>query len=78
MNITHIWANSPFKIVALSPQEQRVLDHMVKGDCCKTSAHIMGITIATVKQYRSQMFQKLKARNAPHAVAIALRMGLTD
>ena len=61
MNINFIWSNSTFKVLTLSPQEQRVLDHMVKGDCCKTSAHKMGITTGTVKQYRTNLFRKVKA-----------------
>lgn len=60
----------------LTDREMEVLRQMVDGQSCKANGRSLDLAEATVKVHRKAIMKKIGARNAPHAVAIALRTGL--
>jgi LuxR family transcriptional activator of conjugal transfer of Ti plasmids len=61
---------------ALKPLERQVLELMADGKNIEDTAQILRLSFGTVKNYRSNLQQKLEAQTGPHAVAIAFRTGL--
>jgi two-component system response regulator DesR len=61
---------------ALKPLERQVLELMADGKNIQDTAQILRLRIGTVKNYRSNLQQKLEAQTGAHAVAIAFRTGL--
>jgi two-component system response regulator DevR len=59
---------------ALSPQERRILEHVVEGKTNKQIAAAMGISDKTVKNYLSNAFQKLQVTRRSHAAVLFSRM----
>src|SRR4051794_776220 len=59
---------------ALSPQERRILEHVVEGKTNKQIAVAMGISDKTVKNYLSNAFQKLQVTRRSHAAVLFSRM----
>ncbi|GLZ78361.1 hypothetical protein Afil01_31680 [Actinorhabdospora filicis] len=65
-------------IAALTEAQRRVLKLLAEG---LTKAEIgaeMGVGESTVKSHTAEVYRALRARNAPDAVAIALRTGLLN
>jgi two-component system, NarL family, response regulator DevR len=58
---------------ALSPQERRILEHVVEGKTNKQIAAAMGISDKTVKNYLSNAFQKLRVKRRSQAAALFSR-----
>jgi len=58
----------------LSPQERRVLTHVVEGKTNKQIAATLGLSDKTVKNYLSNAFQKLQVTRRSHAAVIFSRM----
>ncbi|MDB5864798.1 MAG: devR [Betaproteobacteria bacterium] len=52
---------------ALSPQEKRVLAHVVEGKTNKEIAIALGLSDKTIKNYLSNAFQKLQVNRRSHA-----------
>ncbi len=59
-------------IEKLTPRERQVLELVVAGKLNKTIADVLGISIKTVELHRSNLMQKLGARNVAEVIRIAL------
>ena len=60
----------------LTKQELLVLEDLASGLSARQSGSRRFLATETVKTYRKRIFAKLAARNAPHAVRIAMRLGM--
>ena len=58
----------------LSPQERRVLTHVVEGKTNKQIALALGLSDKTVKNYLSNAFQKLHVTRRSHAAVLFSRL----
>jgi two-component system response regulator DevR len=58
----------------LSPQERRVLAHVVEGKTNKQIAIALGLSDKTVKNYLSNAFQKLQVTRRSHAAVVYTRL----
>ena len=58
----------------LSPQERRVLTHVVEGKTNKQIAAALGLSHKTVKNYLSNAFQKLHVTRRSHAAVLFSRI----
>jgi two-component system response regulator DevR len=58
----------------LSPQERRVLSHVVEGKTNKQIAAALGLSDKTVKNYLSNAFQKLQVTRRSHAAVLYSRL----
>jgi two-component system, NarL family, response regulator DevR len=58
----------------LSPQERRVLTHVVEGKTNKQIAAALGLSDKTVKNYLSNAFQKLQVTRRSHAAVLFSRL----
>jgi two-component system, NarL family, response regulator DevR len=58
----------------LSPQERRVLAHVVEGKTNKQIAIALGLSDKTVKNYLSNAFQKLQVNRRSHAAVVYARL----
>ena len=56
---------------ALSYRERQILDHISKGYTNKEIADRLGLTVATIKVYLTQLFRKMGVRNRLQAVIAA-------
>lgn len=61
----------------LTPRETDVLRLLALGQCNKSIARQLEITVGTVKSYLRAIFNKLQAGSRTEAVGIAARLGLT-
>ncbi len=59
----------------LTPRERDVFDRLVKGQANKMAAHELGISPRTVEIHRSNIMDKLQARNLSDLVRTALAAG---
>jgi DNA-binding CsgD family transcriptional regulator len=62
----------------LSKREMTVLCFIAQGETSETIGEQLGISKRTVEVYRTRIMQKLNARTAPHAVAIAYECGILE
>lgn len=62
--------------IRLSKREHQVLASMTEGLQSKNIAHRLSISLRTVDMHRANIFTKLSAKNATHAVAIARQLDL--
>jgi len=60
----------------LTDRERQVLNHIADGQSLSEIAGALYISASTVKQHACNVYVKLGARNAAHAVAIASRAGI--
>jgi len=60
----------------LAPAEVRALQLAADGESCGSSARLLGLALATLKNQRHSACLKLGADNTCHAVAQAIRRGL--
>jgi DNA-binding NarL/FixJ family response regulator len=58
----------------LSPQERRVLAHVVEGKTNKQIAAALGLSDKTIKNYLSNAFQKLHVTRRSHAAVLFSRL----
>lgn len=63
---------------ALTARETEVLRLVARGDCNKTIARRLDISVGTVKTHVKAIMCKLDADSRTHAVTIASRRGLVD
>lgn len=61
---------------ALEPIEVRILTLLAAGRTHSAIAHQIGASTDTVSWRLSRLYGRIGARNATHAVAIAIRTGL--
>lgn len=61
---------------SLSAKEIKTLQCAAEGLGNKATALRIGVSVETVKDYRSAAFVKMDARNVTHAVALAVAMGI--
>ncbi|WP_300616228.1 response regulator [Dokdonella sp.] len=69
---TAVSAANAAAIEKLTPRERQVLELVVAGKLNKTIADVLGISIKTVELHRSNLMQKLGARNVAEVIRIAL------
>lgn len=62
-------------IEALTPRQAEVLQLISQGEDSHTIGEHLHISPYTVKFTLKEVYRRLSAHNAPHAVAIALRQG---
>lgn len=60
---------------ALTVREQEVLNHLSQGLTTKQVALSLGLSLSSIKRYRTKLFRKLEVRNRLRAIA---RVGLLD
>lgn len=60
----------------LRRRERQILDAMTRGLGSREIAHELGITFATARDYRKELYKVLNARSEGHAVAIAYEAGI--
>ena len=60
----------------LTPRELEVLQFMADGKSSQDIAKALFLAPETIKAYRKRIYGKLRAKNAPNAVQIAMRKGL--
>lgn len=63
-------------MLAITPRQATILTHLAAGLVKKEIAEELGITTATVKFHLTVIRRRLCAKNAAHAVAIAVRKGV--
>jgi DNA-binding NarL/FixJ family response regulator len=61
------------KTESLSPQEQKVLALLAEGQTNKEIAAVLGLSDKTVRNYLSNIFQKLQVSRRSQAAAIYAR-----
>ena len=59
----------------LTPRQQEILGLMSKGLTSREIAHRLAISPITVRNHKSVLYSRLKARNAGEAIAIGVRKG---
>jgi DNA-binding NarL/FixJ family response regulator len=62
----------------LTDKQKAVLALIADGLTEKMIARRLGVTVNTIKDYRIVLRDKLKAKNAAHAVALAFRAGVLE
>lgn len=62
----------------LTPRETQVLHLISDGRTTEEMACLLSMSIKTAEAHRTRLYRKLEAKNAPHAVRIALRQGLIE
>jgi DNA-binding NarL/FixJ family response regulator len=63
---------------ALTPRELEVLGAMSDGLSAKAVAHRLGISVKTVENHKTRIFDKLDVRSQAQAVAITIANGLVS
>ncbi len=61
----------------LSSREREVLQLIAEGHTNQAAAHVLNVSAKTVETHRTNLTKKLKARNLPDLVRIALKHRLT-
>lgn len=56
----------------ITKRETEVLDHIARGESYEQISESLGVTPDTVKSHMRRIFRKLRAKNGPHAVSIAI------
>jgi len=56
---------------SLTPEQTAVLDLVAKGHTDAESADILGVSQHTMKTHKRNIYARLGANSAPHAVALA-------
>jgi two-component system response regulator DevR len=64
----------PHAAEELSPQERRVLAHVVEGKTNKEIAQALGLSDKTIKNYLSNAFQKLQVNRRSHAAVVFAKL----
>lgn len=63
------------RLESLTAREREVFDLLVAGDANKIVAHALDISIRTVEIHRARVMEKMKAKNLPELVRMALELG---
>jgi two-component system response regulator FixJ len=63
------------RLDSLTAREREVFDLLVAGDPNKIIAHALDISIRTVEIHRARVMEKMKAKNLPELVRMALELG---
>lgn len=63
------------RLDSLTAREREVFDLLVAGDANKIIAHALDISIRTVEIHRARVMEKMKAKNLPELVRMALELG---
>lgn len=64
------------KIELLTPQQKRVLSEVAKGYMNKQIAHILDISVSTVKMHRSEALNRMDVSTTAEAIRLAVLAGL--
>jgi DNA-binding NarL/FixJ family response regulator len=59
----------PKPVLALGIREQQVLDHTAKGLTNAQVAGLLGLSISTIKRYKTKVFRRIGVRNRLEAMA---------
>ena len=60
----------------LTPHESRILQMLVRGENCKTTAEKLGATVHAISYHLRNIYEKLQVHSRTEAVAKALRSGM--
>ena len=60
----------------LTAMQLKILTMTAEGMSMKLISASIGISIKTVEGHKYKIYNKLKAKNAPHSVMIAMREGI--
>ncbi len=77
LDINHV-STSKSPLLQLSPQEQRVLQHVVEGLTSVEIADLLFLSPKTVETYRSRIMTKLGVENITELVKFAIIHGVTS
>lgn len=69
-------ARGPAPELQLTNQQYAVLVGLASGEEAEETGRRIGRTLDTIKSHRRHLYKALGAENGPHAVAIAMDMGL--
>lgn len=64
------------RFATLTPREQEVMKHVVRGQANRTIADLMGLSNRTVEVHRSKVMRKMQATTLPELVLMAPACGL--
>jgi len=62
----------------LTQREMACLAFASNGKSVKETASLLGISYATVRQYRKNIFRKLNCENMTRAIIVGIKHGLID
>jgi FixJ family two-component response regulator len=66
------------RLATLTRRERQVFELIVRGKINKQAAHELGVAERTIKAYRQQVMQKMKAQSLADLVLIGRRLGVTS
>ncbi|MCA9259639.1 MAG: response regulator transcription factor [Planctomycetales bacterium] len=66
------------RVESLTPKEREVMEYVVAGDANKVIATRLGVSVRTVENHRSRVFEKMAAQNLAHLVQMVGRGDLAD
>lgn len=69
--------NAIFNKVTLTPREKDILKLILEGKTSREIVSILFLSIYTVKNYRTRIFQKLDVKNVAELAGKAMKLGLT-
>ena len=69
-------ARPPVHAVELTAVQTEVLARIARGESQAGIAEQMGVAVSTVRSHFREIYIRLGADNAPHAVALAIGYGL--
>jgi DNA-binding CsgD family transcriptional regulator len=61
---------------SLTPRELEILELVANGFSAKEVANALGIAPRTVERHTENVRMKMRARNRPHMVTLAISMGI--
>ena len=60
----------------VTARELEILQGMSRGETGRETAERLGISLKTVEAHRARAFDRLGAKNAPHAIYLAIQRGI--
>lgn len=65
----------PPRCEGLTPKQREILARVANGESVKMIARAEDLGVGTVQKYMKHIRERLAVRNAPQAVAVAIRNG---
>lgn len=63
---------------ALTPDQVRILTMICDGATSEEMGRALRLKTPTLKRRLEKIFERLNARNRPHAAALAVRLGIVE
>jgi FixJ family two-component response regulator len=76
-SLGHFNEQTPANIYRLTPREKMVLDYIAKGMRSEQIAHILDLSVRTIKMHRSNILHKTGANTMTEAVLLANKVAPT-